>query len=47
MSRLTPLVRAVDGWLRAQTPNQLVTQAEVADLLQQLRADEALWARQR
>lgn len=36
MSRLTPLVRALDGWLRAQTPSGLVQ-----------RDDDALWERQR
>ena len=47
MSRLTPLVRALDGWLRAQTPSGLVQRDEVADLLQQVRDDDALWERQR
>ena len=47
MSRLTPLVRALDGWLRAQTPSGLVQRDEVADLLEQVRDDDALWERQR
>jgi hypothetical protein len=46
-SRLSPFVKACDAWLRARTPAELATQEEVEDLLQRVRADDELWARQR
>lgn len=47
MSRLTPFVKACDTWLRGRTLAELVSEDEVHDLLESVRADDAHWERQR